>query len=195
MHAHYRRVGLRLALLVAAGLVLHGCGGGGGGGEKSSPSRPNTAPRVNGLADATIDQDTTLSATFTVADDETDASRLTVRAVRSNETLIPADGMVFEGSGASRTLRVTPAPGQTGDSRIEVLVVDPEGSSSSQAFMLTVKAVIRQFRSLAMAIFARSRWDEPVSLDGFRLDIDLEPSAEYDAVLPSEAEANRPRER
>ena len=51
---------------------------------------------------------------FTVGDVETAAGSLTVSGTSSNTTLVPNANIVFGGSGANRTVTVTPAANQTG---------------------------------------------------------------------------------
>ena len=51
---------------------------------------------------------------FTVDDDESAAGSLTVSGTSSNQTLVPNASIAFGGSGASRTVTVTPAAGQAG---------------------------------------------------------------------------------
>jgi hypothetical protein len=53
--------------------------------------------------------------------------------------LIPNTGLVFGGSGANRTLTLTPVAGQTGSSTITMTVNDGQNTSSS-SFQLTVTA-------------------------------------------------------
>src|SRR5437870_11523779 len=68
---------------------------------------------------------------------ETSAGSLTVSGSSSNPTLVPNSGIVFGGSGSSRTVTVTPAANQTGTATISVTVSD--GSlSTGTSFVLTV---------------------------------------------------------
>src|SRR5262249_58852040 len=57
----------------------------------------------------------------------------------SNQTLVPDASIAFGGSGASRTVTVTPAGGQTGAATITVTVSDGTLSTST-GFLLTVNA-------------------------------------------------------
>jgi hypothetical protein len=99
-----------------------------------------TAPTLTQIADQTITQDTSTSAlAFTVADPDTSTSALTVSGSSSNITLVPNANIVFGGSGASRTVTVTPAAGQTGTAVITYNVNDGS-STASHSFTLTVNA-------------------------------------------------------
>ena len=59
-----------------------------------------------------------------MGDVETAAGSLTVSGSSSNPTLVPNGNIVFGGSGANRTVTVTPAANQTGTATITVTVSD-----------------------------------------------------------------------
>jgi len=100
----------------------------------------NTAPTISNIADQTINQNGNTGAlAFTVGDAETAAGSLTVSGSSSNTTLVPNANIVFGGSGANRTVTVTPATGQSGSATITVTVSD--GSLTAQdTFLLTVNS-------------------------------------------------------
>ena len=66
----------------------------------------------------------TAAIAFTISDVETAASSLTVAATSSNTALFPNGSIVFGGSGANRTLILTPANNQFGTATITVNVSD-----------------------------------------------------------------------
>ena len=66
----------------------------------------------------------TAAIAFTISDVETAASSLTVTATSSNTALFPNGSIVFGGSGANRTLILTPANNQFGTATITVNVSD-----------------------------------------------------------------------
>lgn len=101
---------------------------------------PNTAPTISSIADQNTTQNTATSAiAITVGDAETAATSLTMSGTSSNTTLVPNANVVFGGSGANRTVTVTPATNQTGTSTITCTVSD--GSlTTSTTFLLTVTA-------------------------------------------------------
>lgn len=74
---------------------------------------------------------------FTVGDAETGAGDLTLSATTSNAALIPQANIEFGGSGANRTLFVTPAAGQLGNATITVRLTDGIVTSES-TFPVTV---------------------------------------------------------
>ncbi|MCB1210979.1 MAG: hypothetical protein KDK97_16770, partial [Verrucomicrobiales bacterium] len=85
----------------------------------------NLSPTINGIADQVLVQNAgTGPLAFTVADDQTAATALTLSAASSNTALVPVTNIVFGGSGANRTVTVTPATGQSGTASITVTVSD-----------------------------------------------------------------------
>ncbi len=100
----------------------------------------NTAPAISRPADQTIAQDTATGAiTFTVGDVESSAGNLTVAGSSSNTTLLPSSGIRFGGTGANRTVALTPISGQHGSATVTLTVSD--GSlTASTSFALTVTA-------------------------------------------------------
>lgn len=78
---------------------------------------------------------------FTVNDVETSAASLTVTATSSNPTLLPVSGISFGGSGANRTVSLTPASAQSGVSSITLTVSDG-AQSCATAFTITAANVV-----------------------------------------------------
>ena len=98
-------------------------------------------PTISDIANLTVDEDvSTGDIAFTVGDAETPAANLTLAKSSSNATLVPVANIVFGGSGANRTVRVTPAANQSGTATIRVTVSDA-GLSAFDEFVLTVNPV------------------------------------------------------
>lgn len=98
----------------------------------------NTAPTISAIADLSTNYQTPTGAiAFTIGDAETDASLLTVTKASSNQTLVPDANIVIGGSGANRTVTVTPANGQSGTATITITVSDGT-LTASETFVLTV---------------------------------------------------------
>ncbi|MBL9208553.1 MAG: hypothetical protein JNN01_25950 [Opitutaceae bacterium] len=98
----------------------------------------NTAPTISDLLNRSIATNGTTGAfPFTIGDTDTPATALTVTAVSSNPTLLPAANLVFGGTGANRTLSATPAANQTGTATVTVTVSDGVLAGST-SFVLTV---------------------------------------------------------
>jgi len=101
----------------------------------------NTAPTITSIANRNINEDSNTGAIgFTVGDAESGASSLTLTAASSNTGLVPQANVVFGGSGASRTVTVTPVANASGLAQITVSVSDGQLSASRQ-FTLTVNSV------------------------------------------------------
>lgn len=101
-----------------------------------------TPPTISNIADASIDEDTSTPAiAFTVGDSATPAANLIISAISSNPDLVPQSGIVFGGSGANRTIRVTPTPNGFGTAIITVCVKDTEFGLANDSFLLTVASV------------------------------------------------------
>jgi Concanavalin A-like lectin/glucanases superfamily/Bacterial Ig domain/Cadherin-like domain len=104
-------------------------------------STSNTAPTVSAIAAQTTNEDTATGASaFTVGDAQTAAGSLTVSGTSSNTTLVPNGNIIFAGSGANRTVTITPAANQNGTATITVTVSDGQLSTPT-SFQLTVTAL------------------------------------------------------
>ena len=101
----------------------------------------NDPPTITPIADRTIDEDTASDPIpFTVGDPDGPEDALVVTASSSDVSVIPTAGLVVAGSGAGRTLTVTPAPGVNGSADITVTVSDGVNSAAT-TFTATVAAV------------------------------------------------------
>lgn len=122
----------------------------------------NSAPTISDIADQTISEGSDTGAiAFMIGDAQTAASSLTLSGSSSNTTLVPNANIVFGGSGASRTVTVTPASSQTGTATIIVTVSD--GSLyASDTFLLTVNSA----GPAGMALIPQGAFTMGDSLDG-----------------------------
>jgi hypothetical protein len=85
----------------------------------------NAVPFISGLTDLGIPTGTSSgTVSFTVGDVETPAGSLVVSGSSSDLTLVPNANIVFGGSGANRTVTITPVPNQTGSATITLTVND-----------------------------------------------------------------------
>jgi hypothetical protein len=78
---------------------------------------------------------------FTIGDPDTPLNQLNITAASSNPTLIPVGNIVFGGTGANRTVTVTPAADEFGTATITVTVTDPNGLTAQDTFTVTVVSV------------------------------------------------------
>ena len=115
----------------ASDIGAHERAGGGG----------NTAPTVSTVANQTINQGAATGVlAVTVGDAQTAAGSLTLTGSAANTTLLPASGISIGGSGANRTITLTPAAGINGSTLVTLTVSDGSLTSSS-SFTLNVQPV------------------------------------------------------
>ena len=96
-------------------------------------------PTMSAVANQIVIESTSSSAIpITVADVDDPVSNLTFTTPgSSNPTLLPATNIVFGGSGANRTMTLTPATGQTGSATVTIRLSDGT-TQTSQRFLLNV---------------------------------------------------------
>jgi uncharacterized repeat protein (TIGR01451 family) len=101
----------------------------------------NTAPTISFIPNQTVAEDTVIGPiNFTVGDTETPVSSLIVTALSTNETLLPNSNITLGGSGASRTITLTPAPNRSGVTLISVTVQDSSSGAVNMNFIVTVSS-------------------------------------------------------
>ena len=101
----------------------------------------NYVPSITSTANQfTYEDSAPVTVAFTISDIETPAGSLGLSASSSNTGLVPAGNLVFGGSGASRTLTMTPLANQFGSTLITIFVADSQNTSSNQ-FILAVTSV------------------------------------------------------
>ncbi len=98
----------------------------------------NSQPTISQIADQSLSEDSATPAlAFTVGDAETAVGSLVVTAVSSNTSLVPFANIVLNGSGAERTVTVTPLANQSGSTVITITVSDGV-VSTAEVFLLVV---------------------------------------------------------
>lgn len=103
------------------------------------PVFSNAVPVIAALGDQTTPTGQTIQVNNLVNDNDTPLTNLVLSAVSSNTAVVDASGLSFSGTGAQRTLSVTPQAGSAGTTSINVTVTDAN-SSASEAFNLAVVA-------------------------------------------------------
>lgn len=102
---------------------------------------PNAPPSISFIPDRTLPEGLSpIIVPFTVQDAETPAADLRVTAVSFNPSLVTSASLVVHGSGANRTLHISPVASQTGAAGIIVTVTDSGASLQSRTFLLTILA-------------------------------------------------------
>jgi len=105
---------------------------------------PPQSPAISDIPDQTTFANTATSPIpFSISDPDTPVEDLTLVAESSNQALVPTANIVFGGSGANRTLTITPAPNQAGTAIITVRVTDGV-QTASDSFTLTVKPPVQK---------------------------------------------------
>jgi VCBS repeat-containing protein len=98
----------------------------------------NDPPTMSDIGPVSIDANGSTGAlAFTIIDD--DPASVAVSGTSSNTVLVPTANIVFGGSGALRTVTVTPAPNQSGSATITVTVTDGGSFTASDSFVVTVE--------------------------------------------------------
>lgn len=117
----------------------------------------NTPPTISRIPDQETPANQPVGPLpFQVEDQETDAAKLRVTLSSSNPNLLAVKGSAFQGTGANRTLRLSPTPDAQGVTDITLTVTDGTKSSST-TFRLTVGAP--SLRSPPRAEFALNSED------------------------------------
>ena len=173
-----------LAALAATTLVVAGCGNSGGEAMKPVPAPVNYAPTLSTISDRTVDQDTALAVDFTVDDRESGAGSLIVAASADGNALFPADGVVLSGTGAARTLALTPLEAATGKATIVVRATDSEGAATTRSFAVTVNARIASIRDSVLATFAKVETDDVTVVNGWTPQQDANDPATFAGLIP-----------
>jgi hypothetical protein len=97
-----------------------------------------TKPRVSEIPpQATVENRPLENVAFSVSDRDTPLELLTFTVESSNPDLIPARGVLIQGSGASRTLTLTPEPDRVGEALITVIASDGT-HTGRRSFQVTV---------------------------------------------------------
>ncbi len=101
----------------------------------------NDPPWMSDITNQTINEDGSADPIpFSIGDVETNPADLSLHVISSNTALIPVSGISFGGSGANRTITLTPLANRHGTSTITVSVSDGD-KSASDSFVLTVNSV------------------------------------------------------
>jgi len=104
----------------------------------------DSPPTITPIADITITKNSTSQGlAFTIGDAETDVTLLTVTPtfIGSPADLLNAAGIVISGTGASRTIKVTPTLNKVGTAVITITVTDSIGQTAKSSFTVNVTDV------------------------------------------------------
>ncbi len=120
--------------------------------------RANTPPSITDIPDQQVLQNSApISRPFTITDVETAETDLMVTVASSNPILLPESAVELSGTGANRSLRVTPTPGEAGIAMVTLRVSDAGGLATDTMFDLIVKPIVtRTFSQPAPIIIPAS---------------------------------------
>lgn len=174
------------AAVLAITMTLAGCGGGGGDGYVEPPPPPaNTAPGISAITDKISDQDTVVSVEFGVQDAETAPGSLAVTATTDSAALFPADGVVLSGSGATRTLTLTPLESATGTATITLSVADAAGATATRSFQVAINLKSQSMRTTVFDTIAKGENDAVTAINGWTALQDADDPAVFAALIPA----------
>ena len=179
---HHKR---NLALLAATTLVVAACSS--SNNDRATGPAANQAPTIAAVADQSVDQDTVVGPIqISIADQETSAAELNVIVGTDSPNVFPSDGIVLSGTGATRTLTLTPREAATGVTTVAVLVTDGSNASATQTFRVTVNARPASVKAVALSTFAKGESDEPTIVNGFTFTQDADDPATFEALIPAD---------
>ena len=177
-----------LALIAAITVGVAACGGGSGGGYTApapTPAPVNTAPTISAVTNKVSDQDTVVAVDFNVEDRESAAASLTVTATADGTSVFPADGVVLSGSGATRTLTLTPLESATGTATISLNVADPAGATTSRSFTVAINVKNQSMRAAVFDTFAKAETDPFTEINGWTALPDTDDPEVFAALIPA----------
>ncbi len=109
----------------------------------------NTAPSISAVGNQSIFVNRPLTVSITIADLETLPDMLLLSGASSAGGLVSSSDIQFGGSGANRTVTITPATGVTGAAAITLTVTDGGGLTDVAGFRLVV-SMIRVYLPLVL---------------------------------------------
>ena len=100
-----------------------------------------TQPPIEGLADTTIEEDSTIRIPFTIGEESFVPAEFTLSAASSNSSLVVGTNITFAGSGTNWTATLTPVANAFGTNAITFIAASADGLTVSNKFALTVTPV------------------------------------------------------
>lgn len=176
-----------LVLLAAATLVVAACSSSSGDDMQTPPpAAANYAPTLAAIADRNSDQDTVVGPiAIAIGDRESDAALLTVTAVTDGTGVVPDDGVTLGGSGAARSISLTPLEAATGAVNVTLTVTDPQGAVATRAFRVTVNSRPASVRDVTLTTIAKGESDDSTPVNGFTFTQDADDPAIFAPLIPA----------
>ena len=171
---------LRIILYAALLFGLLACSGNNNGGS-GNVIATDAAPTISSVAEQSIEANSaTDPISFSVSDDVTPAADLLVSVTSDNHTLVPAGGLSLGGSGADRTLVVTPQADQIGSAVITLQVEDELLQLAEESFVLTVVPAVTSFDSFVRSVFTADANSKPLEINALEF---FQDAADFDDLL------------
>ncbi|MDA1274732.1 MAG: MBG domain-containing protein, partial [Verrucomicrobia bacterium] len=117
----------------------------------------NLAPTLSTVGNQNGDGGATPLVNFTVGDEETPVTELSVSGSSSNPALIPNSSIHLGGLDGNRTVQVFPLPGITGSAILTLTVSDTNGGQGSTQFTVTVNVP-------AQTVTPEMSWPNPAAI-------------------------------
>ena len=172
---------LRIILYSALLFGLLACSGNNNNGGSGNVISTDAAPSISSVSDQSIEANSaTDPISFTVSDDVTPAADLRVSATSDNQALVPAGGLSLGGSGADRTLVVTPQADQIGSAVITLQVEDELLQLTEESFVLTVVPAVTSFDSFVRSVFTADANSKPFEINALEF---VQDAADFDDLL------------
>ena len=147
----------------------------------------NDAPTISAITDQTIDEDSRTSwIPFTIQDVDSPVSNLSVSAVSSDTSIVPASGIDLAGTLANRAIRITPTANASGGPVTITLYVSDGNTTTQSTFRLTVRPV-DDAPTITAPLLITTGEDVPVDLTITIRDRDTPP----DQLIVSATSSNR----
>ncbi len=100
----------------------------------------DSAPDIESIGAQSVNEDQFIEIPFTITDIDSPVTAPTVRAASNAPLLLPASSFLFTGTGANRTLRITPAANRFGNATVSLTITNA-GKSTTKEFQVTVNPV------------------------------------------------------
>ena len=104
------------------------------------PRRGNEPPRLTDIPDVAIEVGEVTTVKFGVSDESLPTVKVAAKSL--DETVVPAGGLVLTGSGAERSLKITPKTTDGGEAAVTVTATDAQGLVASKTFVVFVLPIL-----------------------------------------------------
>lgn len=176
---------MKRTILISLTVFAVGCGGSGGGSDRNNPVNPvNQAPTVEAEDRVSVSANSSNTTSLALSDDQSAPAALSVAATADNETLFPAGALQVTGTGATRSLELTPTVDEVGMSQVSVLVTDGGGLSTTTLIAVEVDPLARSASTFGREFTDIDELDEPTLINAIDFDNDAEDDDFADLLSP-----------